>query len=82
MTGRKTFSKNAKRTIFNRLKTIPGKPENIWRKDVGGRLICFPSYGDENSRYGWNIHHRNKNPRDNSITNLIAVSYETHQILH
>ena len=82
MKGRKTFSKNAKRIVFNKLKLIHGKDPSIWRKDVGGTVICFPSYGDENSRFGWNIHHKNKKPLDNNIINLIAVSYETHEDLH
>ncbi len=82
MKGRKTFNKNAKRNIFDKLREVPGKDKKIWRKDVGNEVICFPSHGDENSKFGWNIHHINENPVDNSLSNLEAVSYKTHQVLH
>jgi len=52
MSGRKPFSKNKKRLVFERLEHIKDKDPKIWRKDVDGKAICFPSYGDENSAYG------------------------------
>ena len=80
--NRKKFSKNVRRLVFNRLEIIDGKDHKIWREDVGGKVICFPSYGDMNSEYGWNIHHKNGNPKDNSLYNLEAVSFEVHHYLH
>ncbi len=82
MSGRKTFSKEKRRTIFEKLYQIPGEDPNLWRKDRNKRKIYFPAYGDYNSRFGWNIHHINGNSKDNNIINLEAVNYVTHEELH
>lgn len=81
MNGRKTYSKAIKKLLFKELKQIQGNP-TIWREDIQGRIICFPSYGDINSSYGWNIHHIDGNPENNKLENLIAVHYESHEELH
>lgn len=82
MNGRKTYSKNVRKHLFEQLDTLDDRDPKIWRIDSSNNIICFPSYGDENSRFGWNIHHKNENPSDNRLSNLEAVSYETHQDKH
>lgn len=82
MQGRKTFSKKVKRFVFEQLETIPERNPKIWRMDLSGKTICYPSYGDYSSRYGWNIHHKNEIPSDNRLINLEATSYELHEKYH
>lgn len=82
MNGRKTFSKALIKNTFKRLESVSNYNPSIWRRDSAGMLICFPSYGDRNSSYGWNIHHIDGNKENNRESNLIAVHYTTHELLH
>ena len=82
MNGHKTFSKNIERYVFERLKEIPNKNPKIWRVDLSGNYICYPSYGDYQSRFSWNIHHKNEIPLDNRLINLEGISYERHEKYH
>ncbi len=82
MNGRKTFSKEKINEVFRKLKTVDGEDPNLWRKDRFGMVIYRPAYGDFNSQYGWNIHHKNNNSSDNRIENLEAINYDSHSRLH
>lgn len=82
MKGRKTFSNTTKRYVFEQLERISDRDPKIWRMDLSGRTICYPSYGDFNSRYGWNIHHKNNDSSDNRLFNLEATSFELHDKYH
>jgi hypothetical protein len=80
--SRKTHSKNKKKLLFQKLRTVNGYDFNLWRMDNANKLVCYPSYGDQNSEYGWNIHHINENHLDNRISNLLAVHHDTHYDFH
>ncbi len=80
--GRKTFSSATVTRVFRRAKIIHGKHENLWRKDRRNRTINRSAYGDRNSSYGWDIHHKDGNHNNNNESNLEAVHYDTHNELH
>ncbi len=81
--GRKTFANAIKKQVFlNTTKTINGLSSSIWRIDHYRETICFPSYGDRNSSYGWNIHHIDGNPQNNKINNLMALHHDSHDRKH
>jgi hypothetical protein len=53
-------------------------------KDRRGRIIVKTAFGDINSEYGWNIHHKNpqKAGGTNIKENLEIVHWETHAELN
>ncbi len=79
---RKTFSKKVKDILFSNLEEIPNQDKNQFRKDRKGRKIFKGSYGDRNSSMGWNIHHKDKNPKNNNINNLEALNFISHNEEH
>ena len=50
--------------------------------DVCGNEVIYGSYGDENSSFGWNIHHIDNNRRNNNDNNLQAISFACHKGKH
>ncbi len=76
MSRRKTHSKEVLDTIFSKAK--PNGTANR-RIDSSGREIDRASYGQPNSRFGWNVDHINSNPKDNSLANLQPLHYATHE---
>ncbi len=80
--SRKMHSKEIVNKIFRKARTINGEDPNLWRLDRKGMYIYRPAYGDIHSSYGWNIHHKDNNPNNNSESNLEAVHYDTHLNLH
>lgn len=82
MNSRRPHSKNKINEVFRKAKIIKGEDPNLWRKDRFGEIIYRPAYGDYNSKYGWNIHHKNKDRSDNRVENLEAISYDSHDKLH
>ena len=79
---RKSFSKNKKRDLFNLLSPIDGEDSLQIRQDRKGRKVAKAAYGDRNSSFGWNIHHKDGNYNNNSIENLEALHYESHDEEH
>lgn len=77
--GRKTFSKNVKTQVFDKVALPINKN---WGIDFRGKKIARAGYGDENSKFGWNIHHKDGNKNNNNIDNLIPVHYDTHRDIH
>ncbi len=60
------------RDIWKKLPTVVGKDENLYRADILGNLIYYPSYG-KSSDLGWMI--TKKDGRKNlDKDNLHAVS--------
>lgn len=76
--SRESFSKTKITNIFNKAKIDINEDSKLWRRDRKNRKIYRPAYGDHNSKYGWNIHHKDKNSKNNSIDNLEAVHFDTH----
>jgi hypothetical protein len=52
--------------------------------DRKGHLMKKAAYGDENSDYGWNIHHlqRRRNGGTDAKENLEIVHFLTHEGIH
>jgi len=53
-------------------------------KDREGRLMLKTAYGDENSEYGWNIHHiqRRRYGGTDAKENLEIIHILSHQEIH
>lgn len=75
--GRKTVSK-----VFRNSAEIINQDGAIWRSDRYGRVMARSAYGDKNSKFGWNIHHRDGNYSNNNINNLEAVHFDTYDEIH
>lgn len=67
-----SLSKKAKKNIWSKAESIPGKDQNVWRRDMYGETICKASYGDRNSEFGWDTL-PNKDEKD-----LIPVHYKNY----
>lgn len=81
--GRKKLSKKIIKDVFELLpKFSNDEKDSQKRKDYKGRIIAFHSYGKRDHKYGWNIDHINRNTENNSLENLRAVHYETHEELN
>lgn len=80
--SRGNFSKEQKEAAWNNAYKIDGVSPKEKRKDFHDRTIAKSAYGDEDSSFGWNIHHKNGNWRDNRYSNLVAVHYDTHKEIH
>ena len=80
---RKKLSKKLIKDVFMQLPLISNDEKDAQkRKDYRGRTIAFHSYGKREHKYGWNIDHINRNTENNSLENLRAVHYETHEELN
>ncbi len=79
--GRK-INKSKKTKIFEKAKKAEFHDSRLWRMDRYGKKMYKAAYGDHNSRYGWNIHHKDGNRSNNNISNLEAVNFVTHKKLH
>jgi len=53
----KTFSDVEKIQVWMKGAVVPMCDPILWRKDICGNLMYFPSYGDVSSAYGWEIDH-------------------------
>ncbi|MDR1230381.1 MAG: HNH endonuclease [Spirochaetaceae bacterium] len=53
-------------------------------KDCKGRLMIKTAFGDEGSKYGWNIHHKKAKAKGGTDAkeNLECVHYDTHDEIH
>lgn len=76
--NRNKFGKNTRTKVFRKSAEIVNKDSALWRSDRMGRIIARAAYGDRNSKFGWNIHHRDGNPANNILENLEAVHHDTH----
>ena len=46
-----------KHSVWNKGQIIAGWDENVWRKDVNGKLIRYEDHGNRDSIYGWEKDH-------------------------
>ncbi len=79
---RRKISKSKKRIIFEKAKQAEFQDSRLWKIDRHGKMMHKAAYGDRNSKYGWNIHHKDGNRSNNNISNLEAVNFVTHKKLH
>lgn len=80
--SRRTFTDQQKKNVFQKLLDFNPGANDQKKVDHKGRVIHWTQYGNRNSTYGWNIDHINRNINDNSLNNLRAVHYETHEELN
>ncbi len=52
-----TYKENEKLLVWSMAATVPGYNSAKYRKDTCGAWICYESFGDRNSKYGWEIDH-------------------------
>lgn len=71
------FGKNTRTKVFRKAAEILDKDPSRWRSDRSGRVISRAAYGDRNSKFGWEIHHRDGDLANNLLENLEAVHYDT-----
>ena len=82
MSKNNKFSDNQKNAAFD---NAPGECTQ-WnnndactiKKDRHNRSMNLSNYGDRDRGDGWDIHHIDGNTRNNSLENLEAVTYKTH----
>lgn len=79
---RHSFKKHVIDQVWDKLDTIDGENPNQKRIDLKGKVVAKAAYGNETSQYGWNIHHIDHNKDNNLVSNLLAVSYESHRKIH
>ena len=53
------WTEEEKKKIWDKGEIIPGRDENVWRKDQCGAIIKWDMYGDRSDKYncGWEIDH-------------------------
>lgn len=78
MNGRKSFGKK-QLMMFFQYNEIFSKQK---RKDKYGYIIVKSAYVDHNSKYVWDIYHKDGNSNNNNKQNLQALSFNTHKNLH
>lgn len=52
-----TWSHEQKSAAWNKADTTISNDENEWRKDACGAWIHWASYGNRDSKYGWEVDH-------------------------
>lgn len=53
----RSFSKQLINQVWQKGKVIPGRDRNTWRHDICGTLMNRLDYGNNNSKYGWEVDH-------------------------
>ncbi len=80
--SRSTHGRNTVTKVFRKSAEIIDRNPSLWRADRYGRVMARAAYGDRNSQFGWDIHHRDSNHNNNNINNLEAVHFSTHEEIH
>lgn len=53
----RAFSDAQKMQVWRKGNPISKYDQTLWRRDVCGNVMYFPSYGDTTSEHGWEIDH-------------------------
>ena len=72
------LQQSKKTKIFRDSAEILGKKQSYEKLTEEERSIARAAYGNKNSEFGWDIHHRSGNPNNNDLSNLEAVHFKTH----
>ena len=51
------WSEVTKLEVWHKAIPIPGRPSNLWRRDLCGFAIRYTDFGNRDSMYGWEIDH-------------------------
>lgn len=67
--------------VWEKGTTVPGSDSKTWRKDTCGALMKRGDHGDTNSKYGWEIDHRNPvaNGGADNEANLQPLQWENNR---
>jgi len=61
--------------VWEKGQVVSGNDPNVWRKDECGAWIGRQSYGNRNSKYGWEIDHISPGGPD-TLSNLRPLQWE------
>ncbi len=66
--------------VWNKGQKIPGKDPDLYRKDVLGNVIYYPSYGKD-SEMGWEIDHKKAQAKGGTdhLNNLQPLQTQANQ---
>ncbi len=62
--------------VWEKAQKVQGWDSSRWRKDECGAPIGKKEYGDRNSKYGWEVHHIDANPKNDKLDNKIPLHWE------
>lgn len=79
---RHPFKKSVIDSVWEKFQPASGENPRQKRKDVKGRIVAKAAYGNSKSEFGWNIHHRDHDKTNNSLSNLIGLNYKSHVEIH
>lgn len=75
------FTESEKYQVWLKASTLINVDASIWRVDACGALIKFSDYGNTNSKYGWEIDHKNpvSNGGSDDLWNLQPLQWRNNR---